>query len=125
MARVYVKNVKIKLDRAALNAIRQRSKTQLQMWARDVLNRRVTPVTPIATGALRRSADVGVQIVGGNPTITWYWTADYAGRVEDMRKFGKSPRMAGTQAPFAEPTLREAIEQEIHSPLAKAFGGKG
>lgn len=118
---VRVKYVKIKLNHAAIRRIKTRTKTELQTWSRDVLRRKVEPVTPKDTGALRRSGDVSVD---GEVNITWYWTVPYAALVEDMREWGKSPRTPGTIAPFAEPTIRKAIRDEIAKPIGKAFGGQ-
>jgi len=119
---VRVKHVKLTVNRGVLRRIQQRSKSELQTWARSVLTRKVEPVTPVDTGALRRSADV--KVVGGDKAeIWWYWLAPYAGEVERMRESGKSPRTPGTIAPFAQPTIREAVESEIKEPLSKAFGG--
>lgn len=123
MSNVRVSHVKIKLNRAAIKAIKNRTKAELQSWARSVLTQRVEPVTPIDTGALRRSADVSVS--GGDRTeVWWYWRVPYAGEVETMRERGKAPRTPGTIAPFAEPTLRRVIEEESKKPIGKAFGGQ-
>lgn len=117
-----VKHVTYKLNNSAIRAIKQRTKAQLQSWALKVLRTKVELVTPVDTGRLRRSGDVLVE--GGDQTrITWYWLAPYAGEVERMRESGKSPRTPGTIAPFAEPTIREAIEDEVSEPIGKAFGG--
>lgn len=113
-----VKYVKIELNRAAINRIKQRTKAELQAWARDVLNRRVKPVTPIDTGELRRSADVSVDDSGN---VTWFWTALHAPTVEDAWGGRFSPKAPGTIAPFAEPTIREAVQEEIHRPIGKGF----
>jgi len=122
MGNVRVKRVTYKLNNSAIRRIQARSKSELQSWARSVLTRKVEPVTPIDTGALRRSADVSVE--GGDQTrITWYWLVPYAGEVERMRERGASPRTPGTSSPFAEPTIREAVKSEIKEPISKAFGG--
>lgn len=120
---VKVVSAKVKLNRAALRAIQQRTKSELQTWARDVLNRRVEPVTPIDTGALRRSGDILVE-GGDKVSVWWFWMVPYAGAVERMRDYGKAPRTPGTKAPFAVPTIRQAIEEESDKPIGKAFGGK-
>lgn len=119
---VKVTHVKVKLNRTAIRAIKQRSKSELQSWALDVLRRKVTPVTPVDTGELRRSADV--LVTGGDKTeIWWHWRAPYAGVVEDAWGGRGAPRTPGTIAPFAVPTVKRAIKEEIAKPIGKAFGG--
>lgn len=122
-ANVKVKHVKIELNRAAIRRIKARGKSELQSWAVDVLRRKVEPVTPIKTGALRRSADILVE--GGEKIrITWFWTAPHAPVVEGAWGGRASPKVAGTIAPFAVPTIREVVQDEISQPIGRAFGGK-
>lgn len=117
-----VSYTKVELNHSAIRAIKDRSKSELQTWSRSVLTQKVEPVTPIDMGALRRSGDVSVE-AGNQIKIMWYWTVPYAAEVEHMRERGKAPRAPGTIAPFAEPTIRKAIEDEIAGPIGKAFGG--
>lgn len=115
-----VEYVKLDVHNSVIQRIKARSKSQLQSWANDVLRQEVEPVTPIDTGALRRSGDVSVS---GEVEVWFYWRAPYSLAVERMREYGKSPRTPGTIAPFAEPTIIKAVKREIGQPIGKAFGG--
>lgn len=118
---VKVVSVKKTLKRAMLRRIQYQTKAQMQRWANGVLRQKITPVTPIDKGRLRREADVAVGIVGENIEMVYLNQAPYALLVERMREYGKSPRAPGTIAPFAEPTIREAIRQTIADPIGKGF----
>jgi len=119
---VRVKSIKIELNNSAISRIKQRSRSELQTWARSVLVNRITPVTPVDTGRLRRETDISVT--GGDRTeVWWYWRAPYAGVVEDAWGGRGTPRTPGTIAPFAEPTIRQSVQDEIALPIGRAFGG--
>lgn len=118
---VKVTRVKVKLNHAAIKRIKSRTKSELQSWARSVLDRRVEPVTPIDTGALRRETDV--QVTGGDTTeVWWFWKVPYAAIVESSWGGRASPKTPGTIAPFAVPTITKVVKEEIDKPIGKAFG---
>lgn len=118
MARIV--SVKVKLNHAAIERIKARTKSELQTWARDVLTRRVEPVTPLDTGKLRRETDV--QVIGGDTTeVWWFWKVPYAAIVESAWGGRGSPRTPGTIAPFAVPTIEKTVKEEIHEPIGRAF----
>lgn len=119
---VKITRVKVKLNHAAIKRIKARTKSELQTWARNVLNRRVEPVTPIDTGDLRKETDV--QVTGGDTTeVWWFWKVPYAAIVESSWGGKYSPRTLGTIAPFAVPTITEVVKEEVDQPIGKAFGG--
>lgn len=113
--------VKKTVNQAALNQILNQTKSACQSWAQDVLVYKITPVTPVDTGFLRREADIGVTIEGGDVVVTYYNRAPYADTVESAWGGRFSPRAPGTIAPFARPTLEKAIRETIANPIRRGF----
>lgn len=113
--------VKKELKRPMLLKIQQQTKGALQSWANDLLRRKITPVTPVDTGLLRRESDIAVGLRGESIEVIYFNKAPYAAVVE-AAWFGRaSPKTPGTIAPFAEPTIREEIRKTIADPIRKGF----
>lgn len=118
-----VTRIKVTMNKAAIQAIKNRTKSELQSWSKSVLQLKVKPKTPVDTGRLRRETDISV-VRGDKVSVWWFWKAPYAAVVEDAWGGRASPRAPGTIAPFAVPTITNAVKEEVAGPIGKAFGGR-
>jgi len=118
----------------AIKRILDKTTRTVDRWAYGVLRYKIDPITPMLTGDLRQNTDVRVRKDGHrNVNVIWRWKQPYAIFVESRwgreKLFAAKPSYGGTirfttpgtEAPFAYPTIIQAIKESIGKPIEEGF----